>query len=229
MAIIKQLFDEASATLSYLLADSASREAAVIDPVAGHVADYKSLLEAHGLRLRYVLETHLHDDHPSGAMELVRMTGARLAVHRLAGLPGCDRPLADGELIRLGEEFIEVIHTPGHTPCSVSYSFWDRLFTGDTLGIGWVGALSRPGGDASQLYDSVHGKLYSLPNETLVYPGHDYAGHRVSCVGQEKLTNADLPLVCTREAFVAARTAVDSAGCAFLPGATAAEGHLVKH
>lgn len=192
MTLFRQLFDSASATLTYLVADPVTRAAALIDPLATHREALDTLLGHLGLRLRYVLETHARADGNASLPELRAATGARLAAHAAAPVEGCDQRLRDGDRIYLGEEVLEVIHTPGATPCSVTFRWGDRLFTGDTLWIGSAGDLSGPQADATSLYRSVHTRLFTLPDEYLVYPGHDRQGHRVSCIGQEKLTNADL-------------------------------------
>jgi glyoxylase-like metal-dependent hydrolase (beta-lactamase superfamily II) len=203
MTIFRQLHDRRYNTLTYLVADPVTRDAVVIDAVKGQEDDIRALLQQLGLRLRFLLETHLHDDHLSAAPHLRRLTGARIAMHECARMACCDQLLRDGDRLYVGEETLEVLYTPGHTVCSVVFRFRDRLFTGDTLGIGWVGSLAAPGADPDRLYASVHGRLYSLADETLVYPGHDFHSRRVSTIGQEKLTNADLPLACSHTAFLA--------------------------
>jgi len=205
MTIFRQLHQERFNTLTYLVADSITRDAAVIDAVEGQEDGIARLLKKLGLRLRYLLETHLHDDHLSAAPRLRKLTGARIAMHEQARMACCDQLLRDGDSLYLGEEAVEVIYTPGHTRCSVTYRLQDRLFTGDTLGIGWVGSVTAPGADPDRLYASVHGRLYSLADETLVYPAHDFRSRRVSSIGQEKLSNTDMPLACSRTAFLASR------------------------
>lgn len=200
--IFKQFFYEPYAALSYLLADPVTREAAVIDPVAGQEEAILLIARQRGLRLRYLLETHLHEDHPSAAPQLKKTVGAQIAIHEAAGLSCSDRQLRDGDTIYIGEECVDVIHTPGHTRCSVTYKFQDRLFTGDTLGIGCIGGLTGEGASAELLYDSIRQRLYTLPGETLIYPAHDTGGHRVSCIKQEKLWNRELSSMTDREAFL---------------------------
>lgn len=200
MTLFRQLFDPATATLTYLVADPVTRAAALIDPLPGHLATFGALLGQLGLSLRYVLETHARADGNATLPELRAATGARLAAHAAAPLDGCDQRLRDGDLLYLGEEMLEVIHTPGATPCSVTFRWNDHLFTGDTLWIGQAGDLDGEHADAAALYDSVHARLFCLPDEYLVYPGHDRHGHRVSNIGQEKLTNSDLRR--SRDAFL---------------------------
>ncbi|MBU1191342.1 MAG: MBL fold metallo-hydrolase [Gammaproteobacteria bacterium] len=192
MTLFRQLFDPTSASLSYVMADPVTRAAAVIDPAPNLRDSVGELLAQLGLHLRYVLETHALADGDTSLPELRAETGARLAAHASAPLEGCDQRLQHGDRIYLGEEMLEVIHTPGATPCSVTFRWGDRLFTGDTLWIGRAGDFSGAHSDAGALYDSVHTRLFCLPDEYLVYPGHDRHGHRVSSIGQEKLTNNDL-------------------------------------
>lgn len=200
--IFKQFYCEPYAALSYLLADPVTREAAIIDPVAGQEEAILLITRQWGLTLRYLLETHLHDDHPSAIPLLKKTTGAQVAVHEAAGVACCDRQLRNADTIYIGEECVEVLHTPGHTPCSVTYRFQDRLFTGDTLGIGCIGAVGGENADAAALFDSIRSRLYTLPGETLVYPAHDRGGHRVSCIKQEKLWNRDLSGTTDRDVFL---------------------------
>lgn len=201
MTLFRQLFDPATATLTYLLADPVTRAAALIDPVPAQRGVCAELLGQLGLRLRYVVETHAQADGNATLPELRAETGARLAAHAAAPVDGCDQRLQDGDRLYLGEEILEVLHTPGATPCSVTFRWGDRLFTGDTLWVGRAGDLSGVHSDPAALYDSVHTRLFCLPDEYLVYPGHDRHGHRVSSIAQEKLTNSDLRQ--TRDNFLA--------------------------
>jgi glyoxylase-like metal-dependent hydrolase (beta-lactamase superfamily II)/rhodanese-related sulfurtransferase len=197
----RQLFDPASSTLSYLIADDASHEAVLIDPVVEQVARDVRLLREHGLSLRYTLETHVHADHVTAAQALKQATGAQTAVCRDCNAQGYDLLLQDGDVILFGHEEILTIATPGHTPGSVSYLWRDRVFTGDTLLIGGCGRTDFQGGSAGALWDSITGKLFRLDEQILVYPGHDYKGRRVSSIGEEKRFNARLANR-TREEFL---------------------------
>ncbi|HMV17438.1 MAG TPA: MBL fold metallo-hydrolase [Zoogloea sp.] len=189
MILFRQFFDTASCTLTYLLADPVTGDAVIIDSVREHVGAYISFLQEQELQLDWILETHVHADHVTGAAALREFTGARSAVGA-GGLVGCaDRALEDGDSIVFGNQVIRAIATPGHTPGCMSYHWRDRLFTGDALLIGGCGRTDFQGGDAGQLYDSITERLFTLPDETLVYPGHDYRHARVSCIGQEKLAN----------------------------------------
>ena len=189
MILFHQFFDETSSTLTYLLADPISGDAVVIDSVKEHMGAYLSFLQEQELSLAWVLETHIHADHITGAAGLRELTGARSAMGRNSAAGCADRLLGEGDTIVFGNHVIRVIPTPGHTPGCVTYQWRDRLFTGDALLIGGCGRTDFQGGDAGQLYDSVTERLFTLPEETLVYPAHDYHGARVSCIGQEKDLN----------------------------------------
>ena len=192
MILFHQFFDPTSCTLSYLLADPVSGDAVIIDSVKERLGAYLSFLQEQELSLAWVLETHIHADHITGAAGLRELTGARSAMGR-NGAAGCaDRLLGEGDTIVFGNHVIRVIPTPGHTPGCVTYQWRDRLFTGDALMIGGCGRTDFQGGDAGTLYDSIHDRLFTLADETLVYPGHDYRGARVSCIGQEKESNPRL-------------------------------------
>ena len=198
----KQLFDPASSTLSYLIADDASHEAVLIDPVIELVERDARLLREHGLKLKTTLETHVHADHVTGAQALKQATGAQTAVCRDCNAQGYDRLLADGDVILFGQEEILTIATPGHTPGSVCYLWRDRVFTGDTLLIGGCGRTDFQNGSAEALWHSITEKLFKLDEQILVYPGHDYKGRRVSSIGEEKRFNARIAGK-TREEFLA--------------------------
>jgi glyoxylase-like metal-dependent hydrolase (beta-lactamase superfamily II)/rhodanese-related sulfurtransferase len=198
--MFRQLFDPASSTYTYLLADDATHEAVLIDPVLEQVQTYLDLIARAGLRLRYTLETHVHADHVTGALALRQaLEGAlgrtpafpfQAAVSTECDAQGFDRYLEDGDVVLFGHEEIMVIATPGHTPGSVCYLWRERLFTGDTLFIGGCGRTDFQGGSAEQMYRSITEKLFTLDEQVLVYPGHDYKGRRMSSIGEEKLFNA---------------------------------------
>src|SRR5262252_1236402 len=197
----RQLFDPASSTLSYLVADDASHEAVLIDPVVEQVERDVRLLRDHGLTLKYTLETHVHADHVTAAQALKQATGAKTALCRDCNAQGYDRLLDDGDVILFGHEEIITIATPGHTPGSVSYLWRDRVFTGDTLLIGGCGRTDFQNGSAEALWSSITEKLFKLDDQILVYPGHDYKGRRVSSIGEEKRFNARIAGK-TREEFL---------------------------
>ena len=186
--IFRQMFDPDSSTLTYLLADEQGN-AVIIDSVQEHIETYLSLLGSLKLTLRWVLDTHVHADHITGSLAIKQRTGATTAIARDCGATGYDRLLADGDTLSFGAETILVIATPGHTPGSLCYLWRDRLFTGDTLMINTCGRTDFQNGSSSDMYRSITQKLFILPDETLVYPSHDYKGRRVSCIGEEKTLN----------------------------------------
>lgn len=190
--IFRQLFDEASCTCTYLLADPLTADAVLIDGAREHTGAYLSLLQEYGLLLRWTLETHVHADHVTAAASLREMTGARTAVSEHGGADCADRKLTEGDAIVFGDEVIRVIATPGHTPGCLTYRWCDRIFTGDALLIDGCGRTDFQLGDAGTLYDSITQRLMTLPDETLVYPGHDYKGRRVSSIGEQKAGNPRL-------------------------------------
>jgi len=190
--MFKQLFDRTSSTLTYLLVDDHSKEAVIIDPVDTHVNEYINLINSLGIQLKYALETHVHADHITASGELRRRIAVQTGVSALCGASSADLQLKDGDVIQFGQETIKVIATPGHTAGSLSYLWQDRLFTGDALLINGCGRTDFQGGDAGVLFDSITQKIFSLADETLIYPGHDYQGRRVSNVAQEKSINPRL-------------------------------------
>ncbi len=198
--IFEQLFDEDSCTYTYLLADGATREAVLIDPVLERVDEYLALLEKRGLTLAYALDTHVHADHVTGAGALRRRTGCNTGLSVHAGVGCADLMLREGAIIHVGDIAIRVLETPGHTPTCLSYVVDGNVFTGDALLIGKCGRTDFQGGDAGQLYDSITGKLFALPDDTIVWPGHDYEGRTRSTIGEEKRNNPRLQL--DRDAFI---------------------------
>jgi glyoxylase-like metal-dependent hydrolase (beta-lactamase superfamily II)/rhodanese-related sulfurtransferase len=192
--IFRQLFDPQSSTYTYLLADSATREAVLIDPVFDHARRDAALIEELGLRLLCTLETHVHADHVTGASLLKRRFGSNIMLSKDAGAEGGDRALADGDRIAFGKRSLEARATPGHTGGCLTYVLDDRsmAFTGDALLIRGCGRTDFQQGDARRLFRSVRDKLFSLPDGCLVYPGHDYRGLTASSVGEEKMYNPRL-------------------------------------
>jgi sulfur dioxygenase len=202
MMIFRQLFEPVTFTYTYLLGCERSRRAMLIDPVASEIDGYTGLVRELNLKLLYTLETHVHADHITGSGLLRDKLGSRSAVHREAGAECADLLVTDGVVLQVGDLEIEVRHTPGHTNGCVSYVMCDRVFTGDALLIGGSGRTDFQQGDAGQLYDSVHSRLFSLPPDTLVYPGHDYNGNTVSTIKQEIAKNPRLGNGKTREEFI---------------------------
>lgn len=186
---------------TYLLACEQTRKAALVDPKKENISRYLALLAYHNLRLDALIDTHTHADHATGSFELQRLLGTRLIMHRRAPAPLVSEHVDDGDSISIGSISIKVLYTPGHTPDSISLYVGDRVLTGDVLLIRGTGRADFAGGDAGEQYDAITGRLFILPDETLVYPGHDYRGNTQSTIGEEKLHN---PRVTgrTREQYV---------------------------
>ncbi len=206
--VFEQLFDEESSTLTYVIGDVATREAALLDPVDHQIERDLAALAQHGLKLKYTLETHAHADHITSSGLLKARTGALAAAPFNCGVNPADIHLEEGARLALGGETLRVIETPGHTAGSICYLWRDAVFTGDTLFIGGCGRADFQGGSASELYDSITRRLFILPDATRVYPGHDYKGNRVSTIGAEKTANPRLAGK-TREQFVALMAALN--------------------
>jgi sulfur dioxygenase len=190
--MFKQLYDETSSTLTYLIVDDETKEAILIDPVISHLEEYIAMLEANDYTLKYALETHVHADHITASGLLRERLQTETAVSERCGASTADIQLNDGDILVLGNQKINVLATPGHTAGSLSFLWSYRLFSGDALLINGCGRTDFQGGDAVTLYNSIQNKIFSLPDETLIYPGHDYNGRRVSSVAQEKLSNSRL-------------------------------------
>lgn len=190
--IFKQFFEPDTCTFTYLLGCEETGQAVLIDTVESQIEEYLQALEELKLTLVYTLETHVHADHVTGADALRKKLGSKSVVHRDAGAMCGDLLVTDGIHLNVGSIDIEVIYTPGHTNGCVSYYVGDRVFTGDALLIGGCGRTDFQMGSASQLYDSIHQKIFSLADETLIFPGHDYNGNTVSTVVKEKLENKRL-------------------------------------
>ena len=186
---------------TYLIACQRTKKAALVDPLKDKVDRYLAALAYFGCELDAIIDTHTHADHRTSSWELHDLTGAPVMMHRRAPAPHVDVHVEDGQVIPVGNERIRVFSTPGHTPDSISLHTENRVLTGDTLLIHGTGRCDFAGGDAGEQYDSIVHKLFTLPDETLVYPAHDYRGHTHSTIGEEKRTN---PRVArrTREQYV---------------------------
>jgi len=177
---------------TYLAICEDARRAAVIDPLRDNVERYLAVLAYHGLRLDSIIDTHTHADHRSGALELGELAGTPVVMHRLAPAPHVRIHAEDGQVLKVGDEELRVLHTPGHSPDSISLLATDRVFTGDVLFIHGTGRADFAGGDAGVQYDSITRKLFTLPDEVMVFPAHDYRGHMQSTIGEEKRSNPRL-------------------------------------
>jgi len=172
---------------TYLLASG--RHAALVDPVRERYDTYRLVLTSRELTLEMVLETHTHADHLMFDRAAKQGLGVPVIMHRASPSPLVDRHVDDNEVILVGDDRITVLHTPGHTPDSVCYRVDGAVLTGDTLMIGGSGRCDFPGGDAGAQFDSVTTRLFTLPDETVVWPGHDYRGKTSSTIGEQKRTN----------------------------------------
>ncbi len=192
--IFRQLFDPVSSTYTYLLGDSASGEAILIDPVLEQVRRDSALLRELGLRLAVTAETHAHADHVTGAWLLKQEWGSRIAVSAAAGAQGMDLALRQGDRLPFGERYLEVRATPGHTNGCVTYVLDDQsaAFTGDALLIRGCGRTDFQQGSPARLYRSVHEQIFTLQGQCLLYPGHDYRGLTVTSVVEERQYNPRL-------------------------------------
>jgi glyoxylase-like metal-dependent hydrolase (beta-lactamase superfamily II) len=187
---------------AYLLADVDTREAALVDPRADRVADYLRELEERGLRLRFVIETHTHADHLSGAAELSARTGAEVLLAEQATSQVATRRLRDGDHISVGAHELEVLASPGHTDDSLSLLVDGTLLTGDALLIGGAGRTDFQNGSPEALYETLHKRFAGLAGDVTVYPAHDYAGRTHSTLAQERQANPLFALT-DRDRFVA--------------------------
>ncbi len=202
--LFRQLFDQVSSTYSYLLADEVSREAVLIDPVfERHVRD-AALIRELELELVYTIDTHCHADHVTGAWLMKQAFGSRAALAGVYQAENVDLPLKHGDVIRFGEESLEVRATPGHTDGCLSLVTPDRkmVFTGDALLVRGAGRTDFQQGDPALLYQSIQAQLFSLPDDCVVYPAHDYDGRISSTIGEERRFNARIGGNAREEDFV---------------------------
>ena len=190
--IFRQLFDKKSSTYTYLIASSNGREALIIDPVEENVAEYVKLLEELNLKLVKVIDTHIHADHITGASKLKNKTNCTTIMGENSPAETVDLKLKDGEIIKVDQLEIKALYTPGHTSDSYSFLMNNYLFSGDTLLINGTGRTDFQNGNAKDSYNSIFNKLLKLPEETLLYPAHDYKGEKVSTIGKEKKQNPRL-------------------------------------
>ncbi|PKL75185.1 MAG: Zn-dependent hydrolase [Candidatus Melainabacteria bacterium HGW-Melainabacteria-1] len=200
--IFRQLFDHETWTYTYLIGDESTREAVLIDSVHEQAERDARLLRELGLELKYLMETHVHADHITGVTDIKRhFPNAKSVVSRYGGVECADILADEGDVFTIGEIAIKVLSTPGHTNGCVSFLVDGMVFTGDALFIRGSGRTDFQQGDAGKLYDGVTQKLFTLPDQTLVYPGHNYAGMLVSTIDEEKRFNPRFAGK-TREQFI---------------------------
>ena len=187
---------------TYLVGCPNTKHAALVDPLVGSVENYLQTLEQGGWTLSLVIDTHTHADHISGGLLLQQRTGAEYAMHKKAGTRHPNQRLTDGSTLSVGELAIEAIETAGHTKDSVTLKLPGALLTGDWLFIGGAGRTDLPGGDPGEHWDSLQRVIPGIPDETIVYPGHDYQNHDRSPMSAERKSNQNLQPPRTREEYV---------------------------
>lgn len=185
-----QLFDPASSTYTYVLFDQITRDALIVDPVDEQIDRDLATLREYGLKLVWTVETHAHADHITSAGRLAELAGAKTAAPQGCGIGTAGIQLQHGDTLKFGDEVLKALHTPGHTAGSMCFLWREHVFTGDTLLINGCGRTDFQSGSAQALYRSITQVLFALPDDTTVWPGHDYQGHHCSSIGREKATNA---------------------------------------
>ncbi len=190
--IFKQVFDQKSSTYTYFIASSKGREALIIDPVLENVDEYLKLLTELDLKLVKVIDTHIHADHVTGATKLKDKTKCATIMGENTPANSVEIKVKDEEIIKLDDLKIKALYTPGHTSDSYSFLMDNYLFSGDTLLINGTGRTDFQNGSSKDAYNSIFNKLLKLPDETLLYPAHDYKGEKVSTIGKEKKQNPRL-------------------------------------
>ena len=190
--IFKQLFDTKSSTYTYLISSGKGREALIIDPVLENVGQYIDTLKELDLKLVKVIDTHIHADHVTGASKLKDVTKCSTIMGDHTPAISVEIKVEDDEYINLDNLKIRAMYTPGHTSDSYSFLMDNYLFSGDTLLINGTGRTDFQNGSSKDAYNSIFNKLLKLPEETLLYPAHDYKGEKVSTIGKEKRANPRL-------------------------------------
>ena len=199
--IFRQLFEPLSSTYTYLLGCEETGQAVLIDPVIVSIDRDLAEISRLGLTLAYSVDTHIHADHITAALELKNKVGSKIASPAFDRLPCADVGIEEGFPFKVGSLGLQPLHTPGHTAGHFAYRIGERVFTGDALLIEGCGRTDFQNGDAETLYRSVTEKLFVLPDDTLVYPAHDYKDRRVSSIAQEKKRNLRLGEQRTLEEF----------------------------
>ena len=190
--IFKQLFDTKSSTYTYLISSGNGREALIIDPVLENINEYINILKESDLKLVKVIDTHIHADHVTGASKLKDITKCTTIMGNHTPAESVEIKVKDDEYINLDNLKIKAMYTPGHTSDSYSFLMDNYLFSGDTLLINGTGRTDFQNGNSKDAYNSIFNKLLKLPDETLLYPAHDYKGEKVSTIGKEKKQNPRL-------------------------------------
>ena len=190
--IFEQLFDEKSSTYTYIIASGKGREGLIIDPVIEKTESYLSFMESMNLKLVNVIDTHIHADHITGLNELHKRTNCLKIMGENSKSEVIDIKVKENEKINIEKLELKTIYTPGHTDCSYSFLLNDKIFTGDTLLINGTGRTDFQNGDAKAQYDSLFNKILKLPDDTKVYPAHDYNGQKHSTILKEKKNNPRL-------------------------------------
>jgi len=206
--IFRQLFDHKSSTYTYLLAERAGGEALLIDPVDENTDQYVRLLNALDVKLVLAVDTHIHADHVTALGSLAAKTDCVTAMGEASGVECVSVRFSEGEKLRVDNLHLDILYTPGHTDDSYSFLLPDRVFTGDTLLIRGTGRTDFQNGDPAAQYDSLFGKLLTLPSDTFVYPAHDYNGMTVSTIGEELRHNPRLQAG-SRQAYIEQMNALD--------------------
>ena len=190
--IFKQVFDQKSSTYTYLIASAKGREAVIIDPVIDNVENYIKLLHELDLKLVKVIDTHIHADHVTGASKLKQATNCSTLMGEHTPADAVEIKIKDEEIIKIDQIEIKAMYTPGHTSDSYSFLMDKYLFSGDTLLINGTGRTDFQNGSSKDAYNSLFNKLLKLPDDTVLYPGHDYNGKLSSTIGKEKQHNPRL-------------------------------------
>lgn len=200
--IFHQLFEKETSTYTYLLADPNTREAILIDPVIEMVERDFQLLKDLNLNLKFILDTHVHADHITASGELRKRTGAKTGVSSFYDMACPDLHIEDGQEIKFGKFVIKAINTPGHTSGCISFKLENMIFTGDALLVRGCGRTDFQEGSSEKLFQSVREKLFTLAEDTIVYPAHDYKGFTKTSIGDEKKLNPRLNTNISKEEFV---------------------------
>ena len=190
--IFRQVFDNKSSTYTYLIASAKGREAVIIDPVIENVESYIKLLKELDLKLVKVIDTHIHADHVTGASKLKQVTNCSTLMGEHTPADAVEIKVKDDEIIKIDQIEIKAMYTPGHTSDSYSFLMKNYLFSGDTLLINGTGRTDFQNGSSKDAYNSIFNRLLKLPEDTILYPGHDYNGKESSTIGNEKKFNPRL-------------------------------------